>query len=61
MFHKKCKVQIKILGERIAELEEIICPNESHKWRHDVKTYTDNDGISLTYTESKCLKCGKVN
>lgn len=59
---KKLKYEILLLSCRVAELEERLCPCESHDWKViDIDTLGDDSVpyyMSRTYTY-KCKRCGK--
>lgn len=59
MFNKKSK-EIKLLQLRINELEDILCPNNSHKWINEVVN-SNHGEYSLTLTRSRCSKCMKID
>ena len=61
MFFKKAK-QIMGLKYRIKELEERICPNDSHDWNFMTSVIKVNKNPIDTDTVYiyKCKKCGKI-
>lgn len=63
MFGKqKLKDEITRLNYRIADLEEHLCPCESHDWKkvgHYYTSYTNGLDIDAVY-KYKCKRCGKL-
>lgn len=59
---KKLLAEITRLSYRVAELEERICPCESHDWKKINYEFCMGAGAdeSVTVYTYKCKKCGKV-
>lgn len=61
MFGRKLKDEITKLTYRVAELEERLCPCESHKWKK-VDWFLSGGtgrGDEITSYIYKCERCGK--
>jgi transposase-like protein len=52
--------RIEALEYRVRELEERLCPCESHDWRK-IGTRSFSNGVDLDFEyKYKCAKCGKI-
>ena len=62
MTKHKMREEIMRLNYRIADLEERLCPCESHDWRHISSYFTTfTYGIDFdTINKYKCVRCGKI-
>jgi hypothetical protein len=50
---------IEALERRVADLEERICPCESHDWK-EIRSRSFANGIDIDFEyKYKCRKCGK--
>lgn len=45
--------------KRIKELEDLICPYDSHIWIAECES-SGNNTNTYTYSYSRCLKCKKI-
>ena len=62
MTKRKLKEEVVRLNYRIADLEERLCPCESHDWKQVGYYFTSSaGGIDLdTVHKYKCRRCGKT-
>lgn len=62
MFTKrKLKAEVVRLTYRVAELEERLCPCESHDWKRVGVSFEGGTGVGdeTTFYHYKCRRCGK--
>jgi hypothetical protein len=62
MTKRKLKEEVVRLNYRIADLEERLCPCESHDWKHVGYYFTSSAGgfDFDTVHKYKCRRCGKM-
>ena len=58
---RKLKEEITRLNYRVAELEERLCPCETHDWKLLNCCFTSYDGVDFdTIYKYQCKRCGKL-
>ena len=61
MTRRKMKEEITRLNYRIADLEERLCPCESHEWVQVGSSFYTTNGLDFTdIYKYKCRRCGKT-
>lgn len=59
---QKLKDEIVRLNNRIADLEERLCPCEEHDWKqidYEIVSFTNGIDTDILYKD-KCKRCGKI-
>ena len=61
MSRRKMREEITRLNYRVADLEERLCPCESHDWVQVGSSFITSDGYAfIDVYNYKCRRCGKV-